>query len=148
MGVLIGLVPAGDFAISATKHVPAPPLTTTVPKSVVGLYLILLPLARRVALRRQYRQRNVRGVSVTFAEDGVTWQLRTEGGEHRSVVEWASCVKIRETSEFFLLYPSRKQANVVPRRALSPDEAELFSRFVEHGFEQARLARPEATAQA
>ncbi len=61
MGVLVGLVLAGDFAISATKHVPAPPLTTTVPMSVVGLYLILLPLARGVALRRQYRQRNVRG---------------------------------------------------------------------------------------
>lgn len=148
LGLVVWLVLAGDLAISVSKHVPAPSLALTVSMLLVGLYGILVPLVRGVALRRQYRQRNVRGVSVTFADDGVTWRVRTEGGEHRSVVTWASYVKIRETSEFFLLYSSRKQATVVPKRAFRPDDVGLFSRFVEHGFEQARLAQPEAAVQA
>ena len=76
----------------------------------------------------------------------MTWDVRTEGGRHRSTTGWASLVRIRETPEFFLLYPTRKRATVVPKRAFAPDQAELFSRFVEYAFAEARQPQPDVQA--
>jgi hypothetical protein len=147
MGVIIGLLLAAAYAVSSAKHLSPPTLwTTTVPMSVITIYLILLPWLRGVVLRRQHRGRKITSVSVTLAEDGMTWDVRTKGGEHRSIMGWASFVKIRKTPEFFLLCLTRRRAAVVAKRAFTPDQAELFSRFVEHAFAQARQAQPEVKA--
>ncbi|HTJ69838.1 MAG TPA: YcxB family protein [Actinospica sp.] len=147
VGVTIGLLLAAAYAISSAKHLSPPSLwTMTVPMSLGTLYGILQPWIRGLVLRRQHRQRKTMSVGVTLTEDGMTWDVQTKGGEHRSVMGWASLVKIRETPEFFLLYPTRRQATVVPKRAFAPDQAELFSRFVEYAFAQARQAQPEVPA--
>ena len=147
VGVVLGLALAALYVVSSAEHLVPPKLTTTtVPVAVVVLYLILLPWIRGVVLGRQYQGRKISNVGVTIAEDGMTWEVRTQSAEHRSVMAWSSFAKIQETPEFFLFFQTRKQASAIPKRALTSDQAELFSRFVEHEYPQARRPQPEAQA--
>jgi hypothetical protein len=146
VGVLVVLLEVAAFAISSAKHQPRPSSWATTLVLAVGFYAILLPWIRAAVLKRQYRQRQVKSMSVVLAEEGVTWEVETVGGQHRSAVAWSGFVRIRETPEFFLFYPSRKRANVVPKRAFAPDDADLLSRFVEHEFARARQTQPDVPA--
>lgn len=141
MGVICGVLLAAVYAASAAMHLSPPSLGPSILVSAAALYLVLLPRIRGVVLRRRHRQRRVENVSVILTEEGVTSHVLAQGRDHRSVRGWASYVEIRETPEFFLLYPTRKRVSVVPKRAFTPDEADLFSRFVEHGFADARRSQ-------
>lgn len=134
IGVFCDLPVVALYLIHPAQHASLPDAVLVAVLAVISLYLILLPLIRRLVLTGQYRKRKVGSVHLVFTGDGVTWNIATDGCEHHSVVRWDQFAKIRETAEFFLIYPSRRRVNVVPKRAFSPEQAALFSRFVEYGF--------------
>lgn len=142
-GLLLTVMLAAPFVFSAAT---TPPLTTTVPVAVCCLYFVYQLLQRRARLKRRLQDQGVEGMSTTFTDSGVISRVRTRTGEHRSDVAWSGFVRIRETPEFFLFYPSPRTAEVVPKRAFDAEQAAMFSRFVKDGFAQARLARAESVA--
>ena len=82
--------------------------------------------------------------SITFTDEGTTWVVLASRGETRTVRAWSSYHKIRSTSEFFLLFSTRKNYTLIPKRIFNPEALTLFSRFVEYGFTDARGAQPAA----
>ena len=109
----------------------------------VGVYFLIQLCLRGPRLERRFREWDVDRVVARFTESGVSWHTWTPNGEHSSEVAWSGVVRIRETSEFFLVYSGKRTATVVPKRVFDAQGLELFSRFVRDGFPQARLARVE-----
>jgi hypothetical protein len=136
--VFLGLILSAVIVAGIAK--PPLDLTLTAYMGACFLWLLYRLCSRRARLRRAYRKRNIIRMNVTFAEEGASWHMTSQSGEHRSDEGWNAYVRIEETPAFFLLYRNRKQAMLVPKRAFPPEQAALFSRFVEQEFPQARLA--------
>lgn len=130
--------PSMDSALSPPRP------SASVPVAAVGLYYLAVLCLRRPRLRRRFRTRAVERVVATFTESGASWHTWTRNGEHSSEVTWSAYTWIRETPELFLLYSSKKAVTFVPKRVFDAQSVELFSRFAQHGFPQARTSRPVA----
>ena len=67
--------------------------------------------------------------------------VRTQSGEYHSNLAWSGFIRIRETPEFFLVYPGTRTANLIPKMAFEAEQQVLLPRFVKDGFAHARLVR-------
>lgn len=89
------------------------------------MYVLLLTLGTRMSVKRQ-AARLCKPAKLHLTVNQFTIETDLERGEFK----WAAIMKIRETSETFLLYWSARLAILVPKRAFDPEQLTEFSAFV------------------
>ncbi|MFD0140246.1 YcxB family protein [Streptomyces sp. NPDC007148] len=89
------------------------------------MYVLLLTLGTRMGVKKQ-ASRLCKPTQVLLTANRFTIETDLERGEFK----WAAIVKIRETSEAFLLHPSPRLFIVIPKRAFAPEQLTEFSAFV------------------
>lgn len=89
------------------------------------MYVLLLTLGTRMSVKRQ-AARLCKPAKLHLTVNQFTIETDLERGEFK----WAAIMKIRETSETFLLYWSARLAILIPKRAFDPEQLTEFSAFV------------------
>ncbi|MFB7165855.1 MULTISPECIES: YcxB family protein [unclassified Streptomyces] len=88
-------------------------------------YVLLLTLGTRMRVKKQVA-RLCKPTQLLFT----VHQFTIETDLERAEFKWAAVIKIRETSEAFLLHWSARLAIVIPKRAFDPEQLTEFSSFV------------------
>ncbi|MEZ0094415.1 YcxB family protein [Streptacidiphilus sp. EB129] len=103
-------------------------------------YVFLLTVRTGANVRKQ-AARVCRPTRVTLTETHCTFENDLERGE----ITWAAIVRAEETSACFLLYRAPRMANIVPKRAFTPDQLAAFSAFLAARAADSAHGRPAAT---
>lgn len=93
------------------------------------IYGVLLSLLLTVGVKRSIRKALLRApgaMEVVFDEDGAVFRKPGSTSE----MAWPRFVKLAETSEFFLLYITKRMVVSVPKRAFQPAEVAEVSAFL------------------
>lgn len=102
-----------------------PDFTASLCIGVGVMYVLVLTLGTRMGVRKQ-APRLCKPTHVLLTVNRFTIETDLERGEFK----WAAIIKIRETSEAFLLHPSARLFIVIPKRAFAPEQLAEFSAFV------------------
>ncbi|MGW2947949.1 YcxB family protein [Streptomyces sp. NPDC001226] len=116
-------VPLEEASLGRGDH--GPDSTGFLCLGVGVMYVLLLTLGTRMGVKKQ-ASRLCKPTQVLLTANRFTIETDLERGEFK----WAAIVKIRETSEAFLLHPSPRLFIVIPKRAFAPEQLTEFSGFV------------------
>ncbi len=112
------------FLAFSIEHRPLPPNLGTLPMFWTVFFpplflVVLLYGSPYLSARNLWKNSpNIRAVSrFSFSERGVEIKSPTA----RAELQWASFVRAKETSEFFLLYVRKSMAQIVPKRAFASE---------------------------
>jgi hypothetical protein len=135
--VFFGLVLGGIGLLLAalTPHTEA--LTNLVPLAAVAFgWAVLMCGLPWWSARRQYRKQPSSQGSRTLAMDATGVHWRWNGGA--SDVEWKNYIRYVESKRQFLLYLSPAAFNMVPKRALTPEQVSEFRTLLAQNISRCR----------
>jgi hypothetical protein len=90
-----------------------------------AFWAALIVISRRKALTRS-RERLCVPIDVVLSEDGFAAANPTAKQE----MKWTAMAKVRETTEFFLLYYNRRVALLIPKRAFGAEDVQRVSQIL------------------
>jgi len=108
------------LVMALTLHAPLSVLKTyLIVIIIVGLFALIWPAIRERQVRRLYADTPALSgpQSYTFTDDG----LAVANAGVSNLIRWSAFTEAAETSEFFLLYYSRKCAYYLPKRIIDSD---------------------------
>jgi hypothetical protein len=135
--ILWGL--AGAFGIGCiTTAISSNPQPAVFFGALVPVY-IAAPWLERGLLRRKFERRDDR-LPMTAVFTDTTFA--TVSARQTVKVAWQSCLKTVETPESFLIYASKRNIAVVPKRAFPPEDLAALSEFLRDAIPTATTHMP------
>lgn len=93
---------------------------------LVPVYLVMVPWEIRAARAKFARRTDGLPMTVVFTDTAFT----TRTADQTVEVAWRACLKAVDTPESFLIYATKSNVAVVPKRAFSPSDLALVSDFL------------------
>ena len=96
---------------------------------IYGFFLILwAPLRTALACRKNFRsnKRIQETLTYTFGQG----EMHVKGESFDTTCGWQGIHKVGETDRCFLIWQSRTQTNLLPKRAFTPEQQQLFRALV------------------
>ncbi len=125
----ISLIGFGLFLIAFDETVRS---LGTVFVLIAACSILFSIFARRISAARYFKKNPSlrKEYKAQFDEDGVEWwseDLHTKSG-------WSNFLRWQESKSVFLLYPTTRIFNIIPKRAFAPGEVEQFHALLTRKF--------------
>lgn len=103
------------------------PLAVLVPVIVV----IFLPLGSEYINRRDYKRYPIAQMEMEYTFDAIGWTMQM--GEVKGGCRWFDAAKMKETRDLLLLYSTKRNSDMVPKRCLTEEQLEKIREFYRRG---------------